>query len=106
MLHQLRCGGVLEAIRISCAGYPSRKHFEEFFDRFGLLCPDLFAAAAASERLQDGRCALARLRARSLARSLARRQSLPGDRPVTAVLKRALLAATRSVLAALTSWAE
>eukprot|EP00976_Prorocentrum_cordatum_P117607 1196334-Prorocentrum_minimum.AAC.7 len=37
VLHQLRCGGVLEAVRISCAGYPSRKTVEEFVDRFGLL---------------------------------------------------------------------
>jgi len=39
VLHQLRCGGVLEAVRISCAGYPSRKPIEEFVDRFGLLYP-------------------------------------------------------------------
>ena len=40
VLHQLRCGGVLEAVRISCAGYPSRKPIDEFLDRFGLLAPD------------------------------------------------------------------
>jgi myosin heavy subunit len=30
----------MEAIRISCAGYPTRKAFDEFVDRFGLLAPD------------------------------------------------------------------
>ncbi|KAG2320269.1 hypothetical protein Bca52824_013482 [Brassica carinata] len=30
ILQQLRCGGVMEAIRISCAGYPTRKPFNEF----------------------------------------------------------------------------
>ena len=40
VLHQLRCGGVLEAVRISCAGYPSRRPIDEFLDRFGLLAPD------------------------------------------------------------------
>ncbi|WZY97265.1 hypothetical protein YC2023_069594 [Brassica napus] len=39
IMQQLRCGGVLEAIRISCAGYPTRKPFFEFINRFGLLCP-------------------------------------------------------------------
>jgi len=39
VLHQLRCGGVLEAVRISCAGYPSRKPIEMFLARFGLLAP-------------------------------------------------------------------
>lgn len=29
--------GVMEAIRISCAGYPTRKPFDEFVDRFGIL---------------------------------------------------------------------
>ncbi|KAL2978306.1 hypothetical protein AAZX31_13G112200 [Glycine max] len=40
VLQQLRCGGVMEAIRISCAGYPTRKTFDEFADRFGLLAPE------------------------------------------------------------------
>ncbi|XP_057957772.1 myosin-15 [Malania oleifera] len=37
ILHQLRCGGVLEAVRISLAGYPTRRAYSEFIDRFGLL---------------------------------------------------------------------
>jgi len=39
VLQQLRCGGVMEAIRISCAGYPTRRTFDEFLDRFGILAP-------------------------------------------------------------------
>ncbi|KAF5736685.1 myosin-6-like [Tripterygium wilfordii] len=45
-LQQLRCGGVMEAIRISCAGYPTRKPFDEFVGRFGILAPEVL----------DGRC--------------------------------------------------
>ncbi|XP_010537575.1 PREDICTED: myosin-5 [Tarenaya hassleriana] len=41
IIHQLRCGGVLEAIRISCAGYPTRRTFYDFLNRFGLLAPDV-----------------------------------------------------------------
>ncbi|PON94902.1 Myosin [Trema orientale] len=41
ILQQLRCGGVMEAIRISCAGYPTRKPFHEFVGRFGILAPDV-----------------------------------------------------------------
>ncbi|CAA7015314.1 unnamed protein product [Microthlaspi erraticum] len=40
ILHQLRCGGVMEAIRISCAGYPTRKPFNEFLTRFKILAPE------------------------------------------------------------------
>ncbi|XP_063937262.1 myosin-8 isoform X3 [Daucus carota subsp. sativus] len=40
-LHQLQCGGVMEAIRISRAGFPTRKTFDEFKTRFRLLEPDI-----------------------------------------------------------------
>ncbi|PIA43173.1 hypothetical protein AQUCO_02000543v1 [Aquilegia coerulea] len=40
VLHQLRCGGVLEAVRISLAGYPTRRTYLEFVDRFGILAPE------------------------------------------------------------------
>ncbi|XP_031270659.1 myosin-9 isoform X1 [Pistacia vera] len=40
IMQQLRCGGVLEAIRISCAGYPTRRPFFEFLNRFGLLATE------------------------------------------------------------------
>ncbi|XP_058085989.1 myosin-11 [Magnolia sinica] len=41
IMQQLRCGGVLEAIRISCAGYPTRRKFYEFLHRFGVLAPEV-----------------------------------------------------------------
>ncbi|XP_057816575.1 myosin-17 isoform X2 [Cryptomeria japonica] len=41
VLQQLRCGGVLETIRISCAGYPTKRTFDEFLDRFGMLAPEV-----------------------------------------------------------------
>ena len=34
---QLRCGGVLEAVRISCAGYPTKMPFADFIDHFWML---------------------------------------------------------------------
>ena len=33
--------GVMEAIRISCAGYPTRKTFDDFARRFAILAPDV-----------------------------------------------------------------
>ncbi|XP_024022505.1 myosin-17 [Morus notabilis] len=44
IIHQLRCGGVLEAIRISCAGYPTRRTFYDFQNRFGVLAPEVLEA--------------------------------------------------------------
>lgn len=40
VLQQLRCGGVLEAVRISCAGYPSRRQFFDFVEHFWHLAPE------------------------------------------------------------------
>ncbi|KAH7574460.1 hypothetical protein JRO89_XS03G0299300 [Xanthoceras sorbifolium] len=45
ILHQLRCGGVLEAVRISLAGYPTRRTYSEFVDRFGLLALEFMDAS-------------------------------------------------------------
>ncbi|CAH1422773.1 unnamed protein product [Lactuca virosa] len=41
IMQQLRCGGVLEAIRISCAGYSTRKSFSDFVTRFNILAPEV-----------------------------------------------------------------
>ncbi|KAJ4726841.1 Myosin [Melia azedarach] len=41
VMQQLRSGGVLEAIRIKCAGYPTHKTFSDFLDRFGILLPEV-----------------------------------------------------------------
>ncbi|CAM0943043.1 unnamed protein product [Alopecurus aequalis] len=46
VLQQLRCGGVMEAIRISCAGYPTRRTFLEFIDRFGILAPNVLSGSS------------------------------------------------------------
>jgi myosin-5 len=47
----------MEAIRISCAGYPTRKHFDEFLARFGILAPEVLVKnsddPAACKKLLD-----------------------------------------------------
>lgn len=37
VLEQLRAGGVLEAVRIACAGFPTRKAFRPFAIRYNIL---------------------------------------------------------------------
>ncbi|KAG0458638.1 hypothetical protein HPP92_021766 [Vanilla planifolia] len=55
VLQQLRCGGVMEAIRISCAGFPTRRTFDEFLKRFSILQSNAvngsFDGATAAKRL-------------------------------------------------------
>lgn len=38
IVQQLRACGVLETIRISAAGFPSRWQYDQFYDRYRLLC--------------------------------------------------------------------
>ena len=44
-LEQLRCGGVLEAVRVTQAGFPTRKIYAEFVDRYlQMLIYNLFVS--------------------------------------------------------------
>ncbi|XP_062221813.1 protein OPAQUE1-like isoform X3 [Phragmites australis] len=54
VLHQLRCGGVLEAVRISLAGYPTRRTYAEFVDRFAVLVPELLIGSYDERMLTKG----------------------------------------------------
>ncbi|XP_027368060.1 myosin-9 [Abrus precatorius] len=41
VIQQLRSGGVLEAVRIKCAGFPTHWTFHEFLNRLGILAPEV-----------------------------------------------------------------
>jgi myosin-5 len=44
VVQQLRCAGVLEAVRVARAGYPTRLPHREFVARFWMLPPRLVIA--------------------------------------------------------------
>uniref|UniRef100_A0A0D9VLR8 Myosin motor domain-containing protein n=1 Tax=Leersia perrieri TaxID=77586 RepID=A0A0D9VLR8_9ORYZ len=46
--------GVLEAVRISLAGYPTRRTYAEFVDRFGVLVPELMLGSYDEKALTNG----------------------------------------------------
>ncbi|XP_054802473.1 myosin-9 [Prosopis cineraria] len=41
VIQQLRSGGVLEAVRIKCAGFPTHRTFRDFLTRVALLAPEI-----------------------------------------------------------------
>ncbi|MED6220130.1 hypothetical protein PIB30_041902 [Stylosanthes scabra] len=41
VIQQLRSGGVLEAVRIKIAGFPTHRTFQEFLTRLGILAPEV-----------------------------------------------------------------
>jgi len=50
VVDQLRCGGILEAIRVSRAGFPHRYTFNHFASRFGLLSSALGTSQPKQQR--------------------------------------------------------
>ncbi|GBF89890.1 hypothetical protein Rsub_02594 [Raphidocelis subcapitata] len=56
-LEQLKCGGVMEAVRISNAGYPLRRTFGEFLDAYSALAPGLRAKRISRRRMTQGAAA-------------------------------------------------
>jgi myosin-5 len=53
VLGQLRACGVLETIRISCAGYPSRWTFADFADRYYMLVPSKHWDMSTMDKVKD-----------------------------------------------------
>ena len=68
-LHQLRCGGVLEAVRISCAGYPTKTPYPDFVDHFWNLAPHLLSTDMDDEGIAEAILQKTGLKVRGAVRS-------------------------------------
>mmetsp|Transcript_53069 Transcript_53069/g.121111 ORF Transcript_53069/g.121111 Transcript_53069/m.121111 type:complete len:701 (+) Transcript_53069:1755-3857(+) len=68
VLRQLRCAGMLEAIRIRRAGYGARRSFVEFVQRYGVICSSLESDGAVSQCKEalEKICAMPQVREASL----------------------------------------
>ncbi|XP_065861006.1 myosin-11-like isoform X2 [Euphorbia lathyris] len=51
VMQQLRSGGVLEAIKIKCAGFPAYRPFTEFIQRYGILAPEIWKENSYEEKV-------------------------------------------------------
>lgn len=75
VLQQLRCGGVLEAVRISCAGFPTKFPFEDFVDHFWNLVPELLSRDDLDDAaLARAACQKAKLQGFQIGKTKARRR--------------------------------
>lgn len=61
VLEQLRCGGVLESVRVCMAGYPGRHIYEQFYKRYRLLEPSAGADATEAQAATKGLVAALKL---------------------------------------------
>ena len=52
MVEQLRACGIIETIRISAAGFPSRYLYKEFIDRYWILLPRVQLQTLRREELE------------------------------------------------------
>ncbi|KYQ91225.1 myosin-5b [Tieghemostelium lacteum] len=48
VINQLRCGGIMESVRICTAGFPTRKSIQEFYHRYKILAPKSMQLARSS----------------------------------------------------------
>jgi myosin V len=75
VLHQLRCGGVLEAVRISCAGFPTKMPYEDFVDHFWNLVPQLLNTDADDSTLSKAIASKAKLKGHQFGKTKVRMRS-------------------------------
>ncbi len=80
-MEQLRAGGVLEAVRIACAGYPTRKPFFPFVQRYSVLLSHSHLTSQQIPLNKKGMvdwCAISEDDVRELAKTIMKKTDLKG----------------------------